>query len=138
MMAAIFLIAITPAAYGAVPRGTGAYAALYSSMLGLFLLTILLLFVSGLTLQERPGAKKKYEKGSGWPAYRKYLQETSILWPMPPVIWRNLPVFVKRTVGFEFPFYVFDPAKHADQSKVQQRESEEGTRDSDERLNNSS
>ncbi|QIW96386.1 hypothetical protein AMS68_001904 [Peltaster fructicola] len=133
---AIFIIAITPASYGYVPMGSGAYAALYASMLGFFLLTILLLFVSGLTLQERPSAKKKYEKGTGWPAYEKYLHDTSILWPMPPFIWRNLPVLVKRTIGFEFPFYVFDPAKHADQDKVQERESEEGTQNSEEPLHN--
>lgn len=32
---------------------------------------------------------------------------------------------VKRTVGFEFPMYVFDPEKHADGDKGQD-EAEEG------------
>lgn len=96
-------------------------------MLGFWFLFILLFFVSGLPLQERPGAKKRYEKGEGWPEYEKYLHDTSIWFMMPPAIWRNLPVLVKRTIGFEWPMYVFDPAKHADQSKVQDRESEEGT-----------
>jgi hypothetical protein len=120
------MIAVTPASYGTVPYGTGAYAALYASCVGFLLLTTLLLFVSGLTLQERPGAKKHYEKGTGWPEYEKYLHDTSILIPMPPAIWSRLPVIVKRTVGCEWPLYVFDPAKHADQSKVQEREAEEG------------
>ena len=111
--------------------GTGAYAALYSSMLGWIFLTALLMFVSGLPLQERPGAKKRYEKGVGWPEYEKYLRETSILIPMPPAIWRNLPVIVKRTVGLEFPMYVFDPAKHADESKTQDAQAEEGRGQSD-------
>ncbi|KAK3112981.1 hypothetical protein LTR53_010191, partial [Teratosphaeriaceae sp. CCFEE 6253] len=114
---AIFIIAITPASSGALPRHSGAYAALYSSMLGWILLTTLLMFVSGLTLQERPGAKKRYEKGTGWPAYEKWLHDTSILIPMPPAVWSKLPVAVKRTVGLEFPIYVFDPAKHADEGK---------------------
>ncbi|KAK5713678.1 hypothetical protein LTR15_011378 [Elasticomyces elasticus] len=122
----IFIIAITPARYHFIQTSTGAYAALYASMLGWILLTTLLMFVSGLTLQERPGAKKKYEKGTGWPEYEKYLNDTSILIPMPPAIWRRLPVMVKRTIGLEFPIYVFDPAKHADQSKVQDRQAEEG------------
>ncbi|KAK1072789.1 hypothetical protein LTR12_013786 [Friedmanniomyces endolithicus] len=122
----LFIIAITPASSGTIPQGTGAYAALYSSILGLFLLTGLLMGLSGLTLQERPGAKKRYEKGIRWPEYEKWLNETSIMFPMPPVIWRNLPVIVKRTVGLEWPIYVFDPAKHADQSKVQERRAEEG------------
>lgn len=123
-------MAITPAAYGNVYSGSGAYAALYSSMLGWIFLTALLMFVSGLPLQERPGAKKRYEKGVGWPEYEKYLRETSILIPMPPAIWRNLPVIVKRTIGLEFPMYVFDPAKHADQDKVNEREAEEGRQQS--------
>jgi len=37
-----------------------------------------------------------------------------------------MPVFLKRTVFLEFPIYVFDPAKHADQGKVQGRSAEEG------------
>jgi hypothetical protein len=125
------MIAVTPAAYHFIPPRSPVYAALYSSMLGWIFLTILLMFVSGLTLQERPGAKKRYEKGLGWPEYEQYLHETSILIPMPPAIWRNLPTIVKRTIGLEFPIYVFDPAKHADQSKVQDRRTEEGRQDSD-------
>lgn len=122
----IYILAVTPASYHAVPRGSGAYAALYASCVGWIFLTVLLLFVSGLTLQERPGAKKRYEKGVNWPAYEQYLHDTSILFPMPPAIWSRLPVWVKRTVGLEFPMYVFDPAKHADMDKVREREAEEG------------
>lgn len=126
------MIAITPASYHTVPSGSGAYAALYSSMLGWILLTLLLMFVSGLNLQERPGAKKRYEKGVGWPAYEKWLHDTSVLIPMPPAIWSRLPVIVKRTVGLEFPIYVFDPAKHADQDKIREREAEEGNSNGEE------
>lgn len=130
MFLAIYIIAVTPASYGALPSGSGAYAALFASCVGFILLTTLLLFVSGLTLQERPGAKKRYEKGVGWPQYEKYLHDTSILIPMPPAIWSKLPVIVKRTIGCEWPLYVFDPAKHADQDKMQEREAEEGRQQS--------
>lgn len=41
----------------------------------------------------------------------------------------RMPTILKRTIFLEFPIYVFDPAKHADQSKVQVREAEEGQRD---------
>ncbi|KAH7399360.1 hypothetical protein BKA66DRAFT_161793 [Pyrenochaeta sp. MPI-SDFR-AT-0127] len=128
----IFTIAVSPAAYGYVSGG--AYAALYASILGPFFLTLLLMFVSGLTLQERPGAKKRYEKGIKWPAYERYLHRTSILVPFPPQLYAKMPVILKRTVFLEFPIYVFDPAKHADQSKVQARSAEEGqgARQSDE------
>lgn len=111
----IFTVAISPAANGFV-RGQ-AYRALYASILGPFFLTILLLFVSGLPLQERPNAKKQYEKGDNWPEYQEYLKRTSILLPMPPQIYAHLPVFVKRTIFLELPIYVFDPAKHADNNK---------------------
>lgn len=127
----IFCIAVSPAAYHYVPPGSGAYAALYSSMLGAFFLTILLLFVSGLTLQERPGAKKKYEAdgpdGEKWLEYKRYTERTSILFPMPPAVWVKMPMILKRTIFLELPIYVFDPAKHADQKKVQERRTEEGS-----------
>ncbi len=120
------MIAVSPAALHYVHGG--AYRALYASILGAFFLTTLLMFVSGLTLQERPGAKKRYEKGIQWPAYERYLRRTSILIPFPPQIYEKLPTFIKRTLLLEFPIYVFDPAKHADQSKVQARSAEEGQR----------
>ena len=127
----IFMIAVSPAAYNYVSGG--AYDALYASILGPFFLTLLLMFVSGLTLQERPGAKKRYEKGTQWPEYERYLHRTSILIPFPPQIYARLPVILKRTIFLEFPIYVFDPAKHADQDKVQARSAEEGqSRPSDE------
>ncbi|KAF2187720.1 oxidoreductase-like protein [Zopfia rhizophila CBS 207.26] len=127
----IFMIAVSPAGYGYVQGG--AYAALYASILGPFFLTALLLFLSGLPLQERPGAKKRYEKGIKWAEYERYLRRTSILIPFPPQLYEKMPVVLKRTIFLEFPMYVFDPAKHADQSKAQAAAVEEGkTRPSDE------
>ncbi|KAF2650206.1 oxidoreductase-like protein [Lophiostoma macrostomum CBS 122681] len=127
----IFMIAVSPAASGYLHGG--AYAALYASIVGPFLLTALLMFLSGLPLQERPGAKKRYEKGIKWAEYERYLQRTSILIPFPPQLYSKMPVFLKRTIFLEFSLYVFDPAKHADQSKTQATAAEEGrTRRSDE------
>ena len=123
------MIAVSPAANGYV-RG-GAYRALYASILGPFFLTILLMFVSGLPLQERPGAKKRYESGNHWESFSEYTKRTSILIPFPPQLYIRMPVILKRTVFLEFPIYVFDPAKHADQSKVQERQAEEGAAASD-------
>ncbi|CAD0012235.1 unnamed protein product [Aureobasidium pullulans] len=103
----------------------GAKAALFASIVGPIFLTTLLMFVSGLTLQERPGAKKRYEKGEGWNEYAAYLHQTSILIPFPPALYKKMPVILKRTLFLEFPIYVFDPAKHADQGPAQ-RQAEEG------------
>ena len=128
----IFMIAAAPAAHHFVHGG--AYSALFASILGPIFLTVLLMFVSGLPLQERPGAKKRYEKGIQWPAYERYIRRTSILIPFPPSQYEKMPDSIKRTIFLEFPIYRFDPAKHADQSKVQARSAEEGqgTRSSDE------
>jgi len=114
----IFMIAVSPAANGYV-RGQ-AYKALYATILGPIFLTILLMFVSGLTLQERPGAKKRYEMGNRWEEYAHYLNRTSILIPFPPQIFQKMPTILKRTIFLEFPIYVFDPAKHSDSGKGQQ------------------
>lgn len=127
------MIAVTPAATNSVHGG--AKAALYASIVGPLFLTLLLMFVSGLTLQERPAAKKKYEKGTGWPEYEAYLHKTSMLIPFPPQLYSRMPVFLKRTLFLEFPIYVFDPSKHADQDKVRERQQEEGRTDSQAAIN---
>jgi hypothetical protein len=75
------------------------------------------MFVSGLTLQERPGAKKRYENDQNWEGYKRYLDRTSILIPFPPQIYQYLPTIVKRTIFLEFPIYVFDPTKHSDSGR---------------------
>ena len=127
---AIYTLALSPSANGYIPSGSGAYAAQYASIVGPLFLTLLLMFVSGLTLQERPGAKKKYEKsgpdGEEWLNYKRYTERTSMLVPFPPQLYVKLPTWVKRSVFLEWPIYVFDPAKHADQKKVQERQAEEG------------
>lgn len=114
------MIAVSPAASGYTQGG--AHGALYATILGPFVLTFLLLFVSGLTLQERPNAKKRYEKGTNWPAYAEWLHRTSILIPFPPQIYARLPTFLKRTVFLDFPMYAFDPEKHADTKTVSRAE----------------
>lgn len=118
----IFMLAVSPSAEGDVPVGSGAYAAQLASILGPVFLTVLLLFVSGLTLQERPGAKRRFEKdgpaGDGWVRYQRWLDRTSILIPLPPMVYARLPVWVKRTLLLEFPIYVFDPEKHAEEGTV--------------------
>ncbi|KAL8842529.1 MAG: hypothetical protein Q9170_000483 [Blastenia crenularia] len=119
----IFMIAVSPSAYGYVTGG--AFSAQYAAILGPFFLTLLLMFVSGLTLQERPGAKKRFESGNHWESFSRYTKRTSILIPFPPQIYEPMPTFLKRTIFLEFPIYVFDPAKHADQAKVREREAEE-------------
>ncbi|TPX17222.1 uncharacterized protein E0L32_003340 [Thyridium curvatum] len=114
----IFTIAVSPAACGYI--GGQPFKALYATILGPCFLTCLLMFVSGLPLSERSGAKKRYEKGGEtWANYQRYLERTSVLIPFPPQLYAHLPTFIKRTVFLEFPMYVFDPAKHADAGQGQ-------------------
>lgn len=128
MLAAIYMIAVSAAADGYV---TGAaYNALYATIVGPFLLTFLLMFVSGLPLSERPGARKRYEAGQNWEAYARYLRRTSILIPFPPQLYGRLPTMVKRTIFLEFPMYVFDPTKHSD--NAQQPAGQDARKPSDE------
>ncbi|KAH8714288.1 hypothetical protein BGZ61DRAFT_387510 [Ilyonectria robusta] len=108
----IYMIAVSSAADGYV--GGQAFKALYASIVGSFFLTILLMFVSGLTLSERPKAKTRYEKDQNWEGYKRWLNRTSILIPFPPALYEKMPTVLKRTVFLEFPIYVFDPAKHSD------------------------
>ncbi|RKF54497.1 putative 3-oxo-5-alpha-steroid 4-dehydrogenase protein [Golovinomyces cichoracearum] len=88
---------------------------LYATILGPIFLTILLMFVSGLTLAERPAARRRYEEDRNWEEYAHYLNRTSILIPFPPSLYAKLPVLLKRTLFLEFPIYVFDPEKHSNQ-----------------------
>lgn len=111
------MISVSAAADG--PVGGQAFKALYATIVGPFFLTILLMFVSGLPLSERPGAKKRYENGINWEAYQRYLNRTSILIPFLPQIYERFPTFIKRTIFLEFPMFVFDPAKHSDAAKGQ-------------------
>lgn len=96
----IWLVTISNSTHGVGIRGED-LAAQVASVVGPLFLTALLLFVSGLPLQEKPTAKRRYEKGEGWEEYQVYLKRTSILVPMPRRVWERLPVAFKRTVGFE-------------------------------------
>lgn len=106
---AIYMIAVSSAADGYVSGQ--AYNALYATILGPFFLTILLMFVSGLPLSEKPKAKSRYEKNNNWEGYKRWLDRTSILIPFPPQLYEKMPIFLKRTIFLEFPMYVFHPPK---------------------------
>jgi hypothetical protein len=122
MYAAIFMMAVSAASY---TKGS-AHAALYATILGPIWLTFLLMFISGIPLSERPGAKKRYEKNMHWKEYSAYLNQTSVLIPFPPQLYKKVPMILKRTLFLEFPMYVFDPAKHSESHhEGQQRTSNE-------------
>jgi hypothetical protein len=89
------------------------------------LIVALLLFLSGISLQDVPNAKKRYQNSQNWEGYRDYLRRTSILFPIPPAIYTPMPTFLKRTVFLEFPMYVFHPSKEDED----ERRKNQGERD---------
>lgn len=76
----------------------------------------ILMFLSGVPTAEKPQAKKYYlmthgpggENASAWPAYKKYLRETSILLPIPRALYRPLPAWMKRSLLLDFSFFNFN------------------------------
>ncbi len=46
-----------------------------------------------------------------WNNYKAYLNETSILIPIPPAVYKLLPGWLKSSVLLDFPFYQFDEGK---------------------------
>jgi hypothetical protein len=72
-----------------------------------------LLFFSGIPTAEKPQARRAYLGGDAGAReeYRAYLDETSILIPLPPALYRPLPKVVKRTILLDFPFYQFDESE---------------------------
>jgi hypothetical protein len=91
------------------------------------IMTVLLMFVSGLTLQEVPNAQKRYQKSLDWEAYQEYLRRTSILFPLPPAMYAPMPVWLKRTLLLEFPMYVFHPTKDDEEQRRRNQDSQGGT-----------
>lgn len=81
------------------------------------LISVLLMFLSGLPLQEVPNAKKRYTKNQNWQAYSEYLRRTSILYPIPPAIYAPMPTFLKRIIFLELPLYVFKPSEEDEQER---------------------
>ena len=74
-----------------------------------------LLFFSGIPTADKPQARRVYLSGdaNAWAAYRSYLDDTSVLIPIPPALYRPLPRVVKRTILLDFPFYQFDESEAA-------------------------
>ncbi|KAG8756054.1 hypothetical protein FRC14_003411 [Serendipita sp. 396] len=97
---------------------SGAQKAQYAAIVSPLLTMVILIFGSGIPTAEKPQAKRIYvlshkegasgDELSGWPAYKEYLRSTSILIPIPPAIYRPLPLFIKRWVLLDLPIFHFD------------------------------
>lgn len=73
----------------------------YFTIISPLFITLLILFVSGLPILE-PGMHKRYKNKA---EYLTYLQETSILIPLPHFLYRALPAYVKQYLLFDWEMY---------------------------------
>lgn len=112
---------------------------------------LLLIFASGIPTAEKPTAKRFFlftygpsspavqrrqdvssEEVEGyrqaWPRYKQYVNETSLLVPMPRRVYSAMPVWVKRWVLLDFPWFGFDERAEGpgvleeERRKVEERE----------------
>ena len=79
----------------------GARSWAYFTVISPLFITVLILFVSGLPILEA-GAHKRYRDH---PEYTAYIEETSILIPLPNGLYRALPSWIKQTCLFEWEMY---------------------------------
>ena len=72
-----------------------------------FTMFILLTF-TGIPQAEGKNAARWYDGGESQAAYERYFSSTPPLWLCPPTVYRACPLFVKRLLCFELPFYAYD------------------------------
>ncbi|KAF4611060.1 hypothetical protein D9613_006802 [Agrocybe pediades] len=112
----IWILCLSPTTDGKLSSPSS--AAQYGAIMSPIFTVILLMFGSGIPTAEKPTAKKFYlrsiranasqEDSMAWDNYKEYLRQTSILLPIPPVIYRPIPSFIKKSFLFDFPIYQFD------------------------------
>ncbi|KDN53398.1 DUF1295-domain-containing protein [Tilletiaria anomala UBC 951] len=111
----------------------GGRAALIASVFSPLFTMVLLLFISGVPLAEKPTQEKYFLMSHGpdsddghndlepfgkwqrecdpWARMRAHRERTSLLLPLPPALYWPLPRFVKTWVLLDLPMYRFDEAK---------------------------
>lgn len=73
----------------------------HAAVAGPIFITLLLLFVSGVPMLERSW-DRKYGRKDG---YDEFKNRTSVLIPIPPVLYSRLPKFIKSTILLDFKYY---------------------------------
>ncbi|KAI0720765.1 hypothetical protein C8T65DRAFT_632746 [Cerioporus squamosus] len=124
----IWTLSVAPALGGT--HSSSARSAQLGSLVSPLFTMILLLFGSGVPTAEKPAAQKYYQMAypdddsdsghdyherqpanGAWANYQTYRAQTSILVPLPPAVYRALPVWVKRAFLLELPMYEWMPGK---------------------------
>ncbi|KAF8196667.1 DUF1295-domain-containing protein [Mycena galopus ATCC 62051] len=115
----IWILCLSPTTNGTL--SSASRSAQYAAILSPIFTVIILMFGSGLPTSTKPQAKRFYLKSYGptahaddaviWEQYKAHLRRTSILVPLPPVLYKNLPSILKKTLLLDFPMYQFDERK---------------------------
>jgi len=112
----IWILCLSPTTNGTL--SSSSRSAQYGAILSPIFTVIILMFGSGVPTSAKPQAKRFYLKSYGpqahtddtviWEQYKAYLRRTSILIPLPPALYRHIPVILKKTLLLDFPMYQFD------------------------------
>ncbi|KNZ45899.1 hypothetical protein VP01_770g6 [Puccinia sorghi] len=123
---------------------------LYATVISPLFITILLLFLSGLPTAEKPvqqsvflkSHKSKLDKNKArspqeddqpenrhdeedlWERYQSYLNDTSILFPIPTQLYRSIPKALKTTLLLDWSIYRFDQNSPEAQKLIKEMEQE--------------
>lgn len=115
--------------------------ALWASIFSPLFTMLLLMGLSGLPLTQKPTGKKFYlmsnssdierranedpDVKTAWSRYKAYVEETSILIPLPNFLYRRFPE-VLRWLFFDFPLYRFNEVKDGPQALAEQENKSKG------------
>ncbi|KAF7289513.1 S5A-REDUCTASE domain-containing protein [Mycena chlorophos] len=107
----MWILCLSPTTDGSVSGN--ARSAQYGAIVSPIFTVIVLMFGSGMPTSVKPQAKRFYLKSYGpgakpeqaiiWSQYKEYVRRTSILIPLPPVVYAPLPEFIKNTILFNWP-----------------------------------
>ncbi len=74
---------------------------MYASLFGPIYTMTILFFLSGMNLSE-PQYANKWADNAG---YKEYREKTSILIPLPTILYKNIPLIIKQVFLFEWKMY---------------------------------
>ncbi|KAJ7173858.1 DUF1295-domain-containing protein [Mycena filopes] len=115
----IWILCLSPTTNGTL--SSSSRSAQYGAIASPIFTVIILMFGSGVPTSAKPQARRFYLKSYGpttetndpviWDQYKTFLRRTSILIPIPPALYKNVPSILKKTVLLDFSMFQFDELK---------------------------
>lgn len=85
----------------------------YVGLISPIFTTLLLLFLSGIPTSEGKNQARWYKNDVVRERYIAYRAQTSPVWPLPPALYKSLPMWLKRTVLCEFKRYEYNEVEES-------------------------